>query len=141
MRAELIGHFKPCMTEIYLYIDARMAYYIHTHPYVYAPAIGAGHLVVPSHQASTPRYHHAELHRAPLPPSQHIPQRVRQPPETTRILERSLCTYLTAGPTEAGCVGIRDEPESNDKSDNATDSAALGKEGVVCYLDPELWMI
>ena len=22
------------MTEIYLYIDARMAYYIHTHPYV-----------------------------------------------------------------------------------------------------------
>ena len=34
MRVELIGHFKPCMTEIYLYIDARMAYYIHTHPYM-----------------------------------------------------------------------------------------------------------
>ena len=34
MRVELIGHFKPCMTEIYLYIDVRMAYYIHTHPYV-----------------------------------------------------------------------------------------------------------
>ena len=33
MRAELIGHFEPCMTEIYLHIDARMAYYIHTHPY------------------------------------------------------------------------------------------------------------
>ena len=32
MRVELIGHFKPCMTEIYLHIDARMAYYIHTHP-------------------------------------------------------------------------------------------------------------
>ena len=34
MRVELIGHFKPCMTEIYLYIDARMADYIrlHTHP-------------------------------------------------------------------------------------------------------------
>ena len=32
MRAELIGHFKPCMTEIYLHIDARMADYIHTHP-------------------------------------------------------------------------------------------------------------
>ena len=34
MRAELIGHFKPCMTEIYQHIDARMADYIHTHPYV-----------------------------------------------------------------------------------------------------------
>ena len=34
MRAELIGHFKACMTEIYLHIDARMADYIRTHPYV-----------------------------------------------------------------------------------------------------------
>ena len=33
MRAELIGHFKACVTEIYLHIDARMAYYIRTHPY------------------------------------------------------------------------------------------------------------
>ena len=33
MRAELIGHFKPCMTDIYLHIDARMADYIRTHPY------------------------------------------------------------------------------------------------------------
>ena len=33
MRAELIGHFKACMTEIYLHIDARMADYIRTHPY------------------------------------------------------------------------------------------------------------
>ena len=33
MRAELIGHFKACMTEIYLHIDARMADYICTHPY------------------------------------------------------------------------------------------------------------
>ena len=32
MRAELIGNFEPCMTEIYLHIDARMADYIHTHP-------------------------------------------------------------------------------------------------------------
>ena len=32
MRAELIGHFQPCMTEIYLHIDARMADYIRTHP-------------------------------------------------------------------------------------------------------------
>ena len=32
MRAELIGHFEPCMTEIYLRIDARMADYVHTHP-------------------------------------------------------------------------------------------------------------
>ena len=31
MRAELIGHFKACMTEIYLHIDARMADYIRTH--------------------------------------------------------------------------------------------------------------
>ena len=33
MRVELIGHFKPCMTAIYLHIDARMADYIRTHPY------------------------------------------------------------------------------------------------------------
>ena len=32
MRAGLIGHFKPCVTDIYLHIDARMADYIHTHP-------------------------------------------------------------------------------------------------------------
>ena len=29
-----IGHFKPCMTDIYLHIDARMADYMATHPYV-----------------------------------------------------------------------------------------------------------
>ena len=33
MRAELIGHFKPCMTDIYLHVDARMADHIRTHPY------------------------------------------------------------------------------------------------------------
>ena len=33
VRVELIGHFKPCMNEIYLHIDARMADYIRTHPY------------------------------------------------------------------------------------------------------------
>ena len=33
MRVELMGHFKPCMTDIYLHIDARMADYIRTHPY------------------------------------------------------------------------------------------------------------
>ena len=33
MRTELIGYFEPCMTEIYLHIDARMADYIRTHPY------------------------------------------------------------------------------------------------------------
>ena len=32
MRAELIGHFQPCMTDIYLHIDARMSDYIRTHP-------------------------------------------------------------------------------------------------------------
>ena len=32
MRVELIGHFQPCMTEIYLHTDARMADYIRTHP-------------------------------------------------------------------------------------------------------------
>ena len=32
MCAELIGHFQPCMTEIYLHIDARMADYVRTHP-------------------------------------------------------------------------------------------------------------
>ena len=32
MRVELIGHFKACMTEIYLHIDARVADYIRTHP-------------------------------------------------------------------------------------------------------------
>ena len=34
MRAELIGHFQPCMTDIYLHIDARVADYIRTHPYL-----------------------------------------------------------------------------------------------------------
>ena len=34
MRAELIGHLKACMTEIYLHIDARMADYIRTHLYL-----------------------------------------------------------------------------------------------------------
>ena len=32
MRVELIGHFEPCMAEIYLHIDARVADYIRTHP-------------------------------------------------------------------------------------------------------------
>eukprot|EP01048_Picozoa_sp_COSAG05_P020170 COSAG05_NODE_3356_length_2127_cov_1.993261_3_plen_85_part_00 len=32
MRVELISHFKPCMTDIYLHFDARMADYIHMHP-------------------------------------------------------------------------------------------------------------
>ena len=36
MRAELIGHLKPCMTDIYIHIVARMADYIRTHPYEYA---------------------------------------------------------------------------------------------------------
>ena len=34
VRADIIGHLKSCMTDIYLYIDARTADYIHTHPYV-----------------------------------------------------------------------------------------------------------
>jgi len=32
MRVQLIGHFEPCMTDIYLHIDARMADYMATHP-------------------------------------------------------------------------------------------------------------
>ena len=45
MRAELIGHFKACMPEIYLHIDARMADY----PYAalahrYNPATGEYHM-------------------------------------------------------------------------------------------------
>ena len=32
VRAELIGHYQPCMTDIYLHLDARMADYIRTHP-------------------------------------------------------------------------------------------------------------
>ena len=32
MRAELSGHFKACMAEIYLHIDARVSDYIRTHP-------------------------------------------------------------------------------------------------------------
>ena len=28
MRVDLIGHFKPCMTDIYIHIDARMAAYL-----------------------------------------------------------------------------------------------------------------
>eukprot|EP01048_Picozoa_sp_COSAG05_P023296 COSAG05_NODE_4983_length_1302_cov_2.063175_2_plen_156_part_00 len=34
MCAEIIGHLKPCMTDIYLHTDARMADYIRTHPYL-----------------------------------------------------------------------------------------------------------
>ena len=33
MRVQLIGHFEPCMTEIYLHIDARMADYMAPYPY------------------------------------------------------------------------------------------------------------
>ena len=32
VRAEHTGHFKPCMTDIYLPIDARMADYIRMQP-------------------------------------------------------------------------------------------------------------
>ena len=32
LRVQLIGHFKACMPEIYLHIDARMADYMATHP-------------------------------------------------------------------------------------------------------------
>ena len=31
VRVAIIGHFNPCMTDIYLHIDARMADYIRTH--------------------------------------------------------------------------------------------------------------
>ena len=47
MRVELIGHFKPCMTDIYLHIDARMADYIHTHPYG-VPVAWACYAPIPS---------------------------------------------------------------------------------------------
>eukprot|EP01048_Picozoa_sp_COSAG05_P032931 COSAG05_NODE_12910_length_449_cov_1.320000_2_plen_30_part_01 len=30
MRSDIIGHFKPCVTDIYIHIDARMADYIRT---------------------------------------------------------------------------------------------------------------
>ena len=40
MRAELIGHFQPCMTEIYLHIDARTADYMATYPYAGGEAGG-----------------------------------------------------------------------------------------------------
>ena len=32
VRVDIIGHLKSRVTEIYLYIDARTADYIHTHP-------------------------------------------------------------------------------------------------------------
>ena len=38
MRVQLISHLKPCMTEIYLHIVARMADYIATHPYPKCPS-------------------------------------------------------------------------------------------------------
>ena len=53
MRAELIGHFEPCMTDIYLYIYARMAYYIRTHPYlIHAPLPHQTHLLCNSEPAT-----------------------------------------------------------------------------------------
>ena len=33
------SHVQPCMTEIYLHIDARMADYIRTHPYSAVPQL------------------------------------------------------------------------------------------------------
>ena len=33
VRVHIIGHLQPCMTEIYIHIDARMADYMDTHPY------------------------------------------------------------------------------------------------------------
>ena len=59
MRAELIGHFEPCMTEIYLHIYARMADDIRTHPYalnfpltlqIVGAGVGGGDLVAPPEQ-------------------------------------------------------------------------------------------
>ena len=48
MRAELIDHFEPCMTDIYLHIYARMADYIHTHPQPgSAEGLGAGPAPMP----------------------------------------------------------------------------------------------
>ena len=35
MRAELIGHFQPCMTDIYLHIDARISSIILYYTYIY----------------------------------------------------------------------------------------------------------
>eukprot|EP01048_Picozoa_sp_COSAG05_P018417 COSAG05_NODE_2688_length_2769_cov_4.603371_4_plen_163_part_00 len=32
MRADIVGDFEPCVTDIYLHIDARMADYIRTRP-------------------------------------------------------------------------------------------------------------
>ena len=49
MRAELIGHFQPCVTDIYLHIDARMADYIRTHPY---PSLAAA--IIISHREVSP---------------------------------------------------------------------------------------
>ena len=68
MRVQLIGHFKPCMTGIYLHIDARMADYIRTHPY-------AARQSLPAHRrnarASAP---------TALPASQHLTMLPRWPP-------------------------------------------------------------
>ena len=58
MRAELIGHFKACMTEIYLHIDARMADHIRTHPYAdRLPEfiVGRFHVRAESEMQSCPR--------------------------------------------------------------------------------------
>ena len=46
MRADIIGHFKPCMTDICIHIDARMADYIRTHPYVHDKLRFSMHLLV-----------------------------------------------------------------------------------------------
>ena len=55
MRAELIGHSKACMTEIYLHIDARMADNIRTHPYGGAGA-GAEWIEYPTDFAGVSRH-------------------------------------------------------------------------------------
>ena len=45
MRVQLIGHFEPCMTEIYLHIVARMADYMATHPIGAVGVRAAGEVV------------------------------------------------------------------------------------------------
>ena len=56
MRAGIIGHLKPCMTNIYLHIDARMADYIRTHPQpnIFTCAVFGTPLIVVCHQVLNP---------------------------------------------------------------------------------------
>ena len=87
MRADIIGHCKPCMTDIYIHIDARMADYIRTHPYIIRTGRG-------------------DLHRDPVRPSRRRPH---LHPASALQLDSAGNTAAAGGLADCGLHGARIE--------------------------------